>query len=234
MEQFTYAISHNLRAPIARLLGLVNIIQYANGQEYLFILDKIKESSFDLDSVIKDLSMILDAKYKAKEIIEFIDLNVKLEKTKLVLDKIIDENNTQIISDFSKGHILYANNGYIESIFYNLLSNALKYRSPDRPCVIKISSEVRGDLFMLYFSDNGIGIDLEKHGDKIFGLYKRFNLEIDGKGLGLYLVKSHALAMGGEAQIESTPDKGTTFKIILPIKRISSEEEQAKIVHQQS
>ncbi len=234
MEQFTYAISHNLRAPIARLLGLVNIIQYANGQEYLFILDKIKESSFDLDSVIKDLSMILDAKYKAKEIVEFIDLNVKVEKTKLVLDKIIDESSAQITSDFSKGNILYANNGYIESIFYNLLSNALKYRSPDRPCIIKVSSEIRNDLFVLSFSDNGIGIDLEKHGDKVFGLYKRFNLDIEGKGLGLYLVKSHALAMGGEVQIESSPDQGTTFRIILPIKKIDSEEEQTQVAHQQS
>ncbi|MBI1769798.1 MAG: hypothetical protein HYR67_15645, partial [Bacteroidetes bacterium] len=234
MEQFTYAISHNLRAPIARLLGLINIIQYANEQERKFILDKIKESSFDLDGVIKDLSMILDSKYQVKEINEPIDLNAKLEKTKLILDKIIDESHAQIDSDFSRGHILYANNSYIESIFYNLLSNALKYRSPERACIIKISTEIRGDLFILSFSDNGLGIDLKKYGDKVFGLYKRFNLEIEGKGLGLYLVKAHAQAMGGEAHIESAPDQGTTFKIILPIKKIKTEEVQPQIAHQQS
>jgi signal transduction histidine kinase len=87
---------------------------------------------------------------------------------------------------------------------------------------------------VLSFSDNGIGIDLERHGDKVFGLYKRFNDDVEGKGLGLYLVKSHALAMGGEVQIESAPDKGTTFRIILPIRKMNSETEQPQIAQEQS
>lgn len=218
MEQFTYAISHNLRGPIARLLGLINILGYSEPEEYQLILDKVKQSSFDLDNVIKDLSMILDSKYKEKDVTELVDLQVKLEKTKQILDRVIEDSGAQISADFKAGHILWANSSYIESIFYNLISNALKYRLPDRVCEIKISTEIKDNSLIILFADNGRGIDLQKHGDKVFGLYKRFHLEVEGKGVGLYLVKSHVQAMGGEVEVESTPDVGTTFKIILPMR----------------
>jgi signal transduction histidine kinase len=221
MEQFTYAISHNLRGPIARLLGLINIMGYADPQEHKLILEKVKQSSFDLDNVIKDLNMILDSKYKEKEVLESIDLQVKLEKTKQILDRVIEESGAEIESDFSGGHIIYANRSYIESIFYNLISNSIKYRSPEHPCIIKIATEVHNNSFVLSFSDNGRGIDLQKHGDKVFGLYKRFHLEVEGKGVGLYLVKSHTQSMGGEIEIESTPELGTTFRIFLPIQKLN-------------
>jgi signal transduction histidine kinase len=166
--------------------------------------------------------MILDSKFKEKEIHEPVDLLVKLEKTKQILDRVIEESGAQIRTDFSGGHIIFANNSYVDSIFYNLISNAIKYRSPDRLCIITVSTKIVDDAFVLSFADNGRGIDLQKHGDKVFGLYKRFHLEIEGKGVGLYLVKSHAQGMGGEAHIESIPEVGTTFKIIFPLQKIGS------------
>ncbi|MFZ6012923.1 MAG: ATP-binding protein, partial [Bacteroidota bacterium] len=216
MEKFTYAISHNLRAPIARLLGLVNVVDYASAADQKYILEKIKESSLNLDDVIKDLSRILDLRSES-HVTEPVDLKVRLRKVTHMLENNIKETDTTLVADFHNAPLISGITTYIDSIFYNLISNAIKYRSPERAPVISIQSMHEDNTYVIRFSDNGIGIDLQKYGDKIFGLYKRFNLEIEGKGLGLYLVKSHVQAMHGQIKIESIPNRGTTFNIILPV-----------------
>ncbi|HYV94396.1 MAG TPA: ATP-binding protein [Chitinophagales bacterium] len=103
---------------------------------------------------------------------------------------------------------------YLHSIFYNLISNSLIYRKHDIPPVIKIKSHKLKDTIELLFKDNGMGIDLEKNGNQVFGLYKRFHSKnTDGKGMGLYMVKTQVEALGGKISIESEVNKGTTFKI---------------------
>ncbi|MCX6295044.1 MAG: ATP-binding protein [Bacteroidetes bacterium] len=105
---------------------------------------------------------------------------------------------------------------YIESIFYNLISNAIKYRSNEGKHHIVISTKKEKNIFHFTISDNGKGIDLEKNGKYIFGLYKRFHSEVEGKGLGLHMVKTQVEALGGHISVESEVEKGTTFKITLP------------------
>jgi signal transduction histidine kinase len=102
----------------------------------------------------------------------------------------------------------------LESIFLNLLTNAIKYRSENKQLRVTISSKVVDNDLILTFKDNGIGIDLVRNRDKIFGLYQRFHNHPDSKGLGLYLVKSQVEAMGGTINVESTVGKGTTFIIV--------------------
>jgi signal transduction histidine kinase len=106
---------------------------------------------------------------------------------------------------------------FIQSIFYNLLSNAYKYRSPERALSISVNARKLNDTVEITVSDNGLGIDLTKHRDSVFKLFKRFHLNADGRGLGLYLVKEQVEALGGTIDIQSQPDVGTTFIIRHPV-----------------
>ena len=109
--------------------------------------------------------------------------------------------------------LIHANEPYLESIIYNLFSNALKYRSEKRVLELSISTFKDGNDVVLKICDNGVGIDLESYGQKLFGLYQRFHDHVGGKGMGLYLVKTQVEALGGSIAVESKVDHGTTFTI---------------------
>jgi signal transduction histidine kinase len=104
---------------------------------------------------------------------------------------------------------------YLHSIFFNLISNALKYRSHQIP-YIKINYYLTEEHTVIYVADNGKGIDLNKHGHDMFKPYKRFDFKVEGKGLGLFLVKSHIEALGGHLTVKSELLKGSTFYVKLP------------------
>ena len=126
------------------------------------------------------------------------------------------ESNAIINVDIKKDAIkILTIKSYFESILYNLLSNAIKYKSPLRQLELSIIIKKENDKFKIKISDNGIGIDLVQNGKDIFGLYKRFNVEQEGKGLGLYMVKKQIEAINGEIKIESELNKGTTFLITI-------------------
>jgi signal transduction histidine kinase len=216
MEKFTYAISHNLRAPIARLLGLINIISPSeSGPELEFLLMKVKESSSQLDDVIKDLAMILELRAEKHKELERVNLKDHLKTVFLLHDELIKEVNPRIMINLQV-ETMNSIGSLIDSMFYNLVGNSLKYRQLDRQLTINITSEEENNFVILRCSDNGIGIDLAKYGDKLFGLYKRFETKVEGKGLGLYLIKSHVESLQGWISVESTCGKGTTFTVRLP------------------
>ena len=123
----------------------------------------------------------------------------------------------------------------IHSILYNLITNSIKYRSEDQPPVIEISTQEDNDNFILTVKDNGLGIDLNTHKDNVFKLYKRFHRHIEGRGLGLYLVKLQSEALGGTVHVESELNKFTKFTLNLPKaenlqKQLLSDETCAKIL----
>jgi len=110
---------------------------------------------------------------------------------------------------------IYTVPSYIQSILSNLMSNAVKYRHPDRPLKIELSSNQSGEHICLQIRDNGLGLDLPEIKDKLFRIYKRFHPHIEGKGLGLFLIKSHAEALGGTVEISSQVGEGTTFGVYI-------------------
>ena len=110
---------------------------------------------------------------------------------------------------------MYAVPAYFESIFLNLYTNSLKYFSHERNLVIEISTRTKNETLIISFKDNGQGIDLERHGSKIFGMYKTFHKHKDAKGIGLFITKNQVESMGGTITVESEIDKGTTFNITL-------------------
>jgi signal transduction histidine kinase len=119
-----------------------------------------------------------------------------------------------ILWNFTEAEEIVTIKSYLHIIFFNLISNSLKYRQPTVPPMIKITSRKENDKIVLLFEDNGIGIDLSKVGEHVFGLYKRFHTDkADGKGMGLYMVKTQVESMGGKISISSEVNTGTQFRI---------------------
>ena len=213
LEQFAFIAAHNLRAPLTRVMGLANLIQMgATEEDKQAALEKMISSTHDLDQVIKDLNAILNIKRHTGNFTE-VDLNESLTRTKRILEKEIEDTGTKIINNFSEADKVYAIAPYVESILYNLISNAIKYRDPERSPFIAIKTTHEKEFVCLAVMDNGLGIDLQKYKQSVFNLYKRFHLHVEGKGLGLYLVKTQIEALGGRVEVRSEPNEGTTFHV---------------------
>jgi signal transduction histidine kinase len=213
LEQFAFIAAHNLRAPLARILGLTNLIKTSSAEEDKnHAFDKLVESTRDLDHVIKDLTGILNIKKHTSELIE-VNMKESFRRVLRMLEKDIEDTQTLISYDFSDANIAVAVPPYVESILYNLVSNAIKYRNPEQTPVIGVSTKIDGDFICLKVSDNGLGIDLSKYRASMFNLYKRFHLHMEGKGLGLFLVKTQIESMGGRVEVESELNKGTSFLV---------------------
>lgn len=213
LEQFAFIAAHNLRAPLTRVLGLANLMQMGETEEdRKTALEKLISSTHDLDQVVKDLNAILNIKRHTGNLTE-VDLTESLIRTKRILEREIEETGTRIINNFSEASKVYAIAPYVESILYNLISNAIKYRDPQRTPYIAIKTTYENEFVCLAVMDNGLGIDLKKYQQSMFSLYKRFHLHVEGKGLGLYLVKTQIEALGGRVEVSSEPNEGTTFHV---------------------
>ena len=214
LEQFGFVVSHNLRGPIARLLGLASIVNKntLDGENKMFI-DKMVEVSMDLDLIIHDLNKVLEIQKGIEQELVFMSFDQVVKSILLRLENKIEETGAHISLDFSNAPKIKVIKPYFESILYNLVSNAIKYSKPDKTPEIKLVTEDIGDYVVLKISDEGIGIDLERHREKLFGLYKRFHTHVEGKGLGLYMVKTQLEAMEGKIELVSAPNKGSVFSV---------------------
>jgi PAS domain S-box-containing protein len=220
LGQFAYMVSHNLRAPIAKIQGLASLFESEKGDHVSnkALLGYIANEAVNLDEVVKDMNAIITARDSENEIKEYVDFETKIKLIKQVLENEINEGIVQIITDFHEHPGITTVKSYLYSILFNLLSNALKYRSPEVPLLIHLRSTLDNGFICISVKDNGIGIDLHKYGEKLFGLYKRFhNKNIPGKGIGLNLVKTQVETLGGRIEVESEVNRGTEFKIFLPV-----------------
>ena len=224
LEQFAYIISHNLRAQVANILGVSDALNDSDldDSEREFFMEGLRTSVKKLDNVITDLNRILQMKNEVNENKEVVRFSQLVNDIKFSLADITKKEHFQIKTDFSAEDEMLTLKSYIHSIFYNLISNSLKYKQPDLIPVIEITSRKAGDKLILTFKDNGLGIDLKKNSELIFGLYKRFHLQTaEGKGMGLFMVKSQVQTLGGKISVESEVNKGTTFTIEFELPPIS-------------
>ena len=215
LKQFSYITSHNLRAPLSNLIGLLNLIEDipVEDPELQEILAGFTKSTHLLNETINDLVKVIIIKDNPSMQKEEVSLKEVFENVFSQLSFQIELHKPIIKLNFEKVPLLNTNKAYIESILLNLLTNSIKYKSENRKLKISITAEQIDHRAILTFKDNGIGIDLERNRDKVFGLYQRFHNYPDSKGLGLYLVKSQVETMGGTITIESEVNKGTTFTI---------------------
>ncbi len=215
LKQFSYIISHNLKAPLSNLTGLLSLIEDTEiaDPELLELINGFSKSTHLLNETINDLVKIIVIKDSTSIEREEVNILEVFENVFNQLNFLINSNTPNLKVSLDKCPTLFINKSYLESILLNLTTNSLKYRDPNRPLKISIASKIENGKSILTFKDNGLGIDLNRHGEKIFGLYQRFHSHTDSKGLGLYLVKSQVEAMGGTIAIESKVDQGTTFTL---------------------
>ncbi len=215
LKQFSYITSHNLRAPLSNLIGLLNLIEDIpiNDSELSEIINGFKKSTHLLNETINDLVKIIVIKDKISIQKENVTINEVVEHVFSQLKFQIEQSKPILKLNFDEADTIYTNKAYLESILINLLTNSIKYKSETKKLKISITIKKINNSTILKFKDNGIGIDLKRNSEHIFGLYQRFHDYPDSKGLGLYLVKSQIESLGGTISIESEVNKGTEFTL---------------------
>jgi PAS domain S-box-containing protein len=212
---FCNIVSHNLRGPLINMSMLVEFIEETND------LDEIKLLVSKLNPVIESLNTTFNELVESIQVrqnleIECEDIVMKdsLQRALDGLEVEIAKSKAELIIDLAEAPIVNFPPKYLSSIFHNLISNALKYRSPDRKLKIQIKATRTGNSVLLMVKDNGLGLDLEKHKDNVFKIGKVFHKHPNAKGLGLYMTKAQIEAMDGKIWLESSPDQGATFYIV--------------------
>ncbi len=213
LRHFSYITSHNFKAPLSNLIGLLNIIDDMPIENPMMsqIIQGFKTSTHLLNDTINDLVKILIIRDSDSIDLKNISFAKIMEQVMTQVENLIIESEAKIETHFKSAPSVFFNETYLESILLNLLTNAIKYRSYARPLRINVSTKNHGDFIVLTFEDNGIGVDLERHREKMFGLYQKFHDRPNSKGMGLYLIRSQLESLGGSIDIESTVEIGTKF-----------------------
>ncbi len=218
LMQFNYIVSHNLRAPVASILGAASVLQLPlSNDEKNDVTARIMETADTLDMIIKDLNLLLSSKSKLNEKFESFSLTEVTNSIMALFEqKIIAANAVVSVSIDTDADNMHSIRSYIYSAVYNMLSNALKYTRTDIQPDIRVRSWASESIHYIEVSDNGIGIDMEKHGHSLFGFYKRLHMEYEGKGLGLHMTKAQIESLNGNIECISQQGMGCKFIISLP------------------
>lgn len=217
LQNFAHIVTHNLKQHTGNLESLLRFYDEAkNEDEKTEMLNYIKTLSKSLTKTINDLSKIVSIQSKPEESTENIKLKIKINNVLKDLEYLISESKAKIKIEVSDHCTVNFNKSYLYSIFQNLITNAIKYKHPKRNPEILITSKCYETYTNLVVKDNGIGINLDKFGDDLFGLYKTFHNNPDAEGVGLYLVKNQLEAFGGSISVKSIVNEGTTFTLHLP------------------
>jgi PAS domain S-box-containing protein len=217
-EHFTRIISHDLRAPVSNIISLTALINDGNLKEgeKEFMMNALNTSAKKLDEVIIDLNHILSTEKQLDEKKEQVHFSELVSNIQESIGNILKKEQANFKIDFSQVDEMLTIKSYLYSIFYNLISNSIKYKKPTVPLNITVESNLVDKKVILTFKDNGLGIDLKKSGRHIFELYKRFHTDkAEGKGMGLYMVKVQVEKLGGKISVKSKVNQGTEFKIVL-------------------
>lgn len=215
LMQYSFITSHNLRAPLSNIQGLLEHLNRQNfDEECTEVLALVDDATQRLADTIADLSKILVIKNHTAIAVEPLDLEACFHSVNRNFLSAENHIDAEVMLQFQATHAVF-NAAYLESIMINLISNAIKYRHPNRRLVMTIESRELNDGVMLTFADNGIGINLKRHKDRMFGMYQRFHLHTEGQGLGLFIVDAQVKALGGSISVESEEGVGSVFSLFM-------------------
>jgi PAS domain S-box-containing protein len=213
---FSYIVSHNLRSHTSNIASIMSLIESSDSeQEKNEMLLLLKSVSNSLNETMLHLNEVINIRNNIGLVSESLNLNQYIETAQNALSEQISTHNVSILNEISNDVTVNYNPAYLESVLHNIISNSIRYRHPDRKPIITIKWLIEDKSKVLQISDNGIGIDLVKNADKIFGMYKTFSNNPESKGIGLFITKNQIDAMNGNITVESTPNIGTTFKIYI-------------------
>jgi signal transduction histidine kinase len=212
MKAFTYAISHDLKTPLTNLkISSDYLIQTPEAPDSEIFKGILGRSVSRLDKTIHSLIEILDVQHKGNHATRELQFSRLFTEIQDELENVIRDTKASIVTDFSGSPAIRYVEAFLRSLLYNLLTNSLKYRDPERPLTICVSTKIRSNTIQLIFSDTAGGMDLNVIKDRLFAPFSRFSDRAQGKGIGLYLIKSMVENNGGSVTVESTPGVGTSF-----------------------
>jgi PAS domain S-box-containing protein len=214
-RKFAYTTSHDLRSPVNSLLTAFSVLDSSkiSDKQTRDIIEILKTATKDLKQTLNEYVDVLTQKRRLNEHLEELDLNESLNEVLFSINSLIQSAKATIHVNFSGLQKIKFNKAYLTSIFLNLITNSIKYARPDLLPIISIHSQKVNGVNQLIISDNGLGFDMDKVKDKIFGLHQKFHNHIDSKGIGLYLVYNHITSLGGRIAVESKINEGVKFII---------------------
>jgi signal transduction histidine kinase len=189
------------------------LVHEKNEEEKDKIVDMLTDASDNLLETLENLNEVVTLSTNTQAKKETINLNKKISEIQQNLSNITENKKLNIINQVSKDINIRIVPAYLDSILMNFITNGVKYKHPDREPVLEFTTEKKDGYNLLYIKDNGIGIDLEKYGSKLFGMYKTFHTNKDARGIGLYITKNQVEAMHGKIEVESKLGEGTKFKV---------------------
>ncbi|MFD0794325.1 PAS domain-containing protein [Mucilaginibacter litoreus] len=216
LQNFAYIVSHNLRSHAGNLKSMVTLFEDTQlEQDRLEIFSHISTISQSLSATMEHLDEIVKMQAEISKGTSLVNFERTFGNVVSALETNISATNAKINTNFADAPEVNYIPAYLESIFFNLLTNALKYKHPNRNAVLNITTQSSGKEIYLIFEDNGLGIDLNRHGSELFGMYKTFHRNNDSKGIGLFMTRNQVEALGGSIVVDSTVNVGTKFTIKL-------------------
>ncbi len=213
---FAHIVSHNLRSHSSNLTMLSNyLLQEEEENERKIIERMIYDASDSLHETVEHLNEVVQITTGAKEQMREVNLSNTIINVEKNISALLSEKNVECDIAVDPEHKVKAVPAYLDSVLLNLFTNSIKYSSPHRKPKITVSSKKMGKRIIMDFKDNGQGINMKRHGEKLFGMYKTFHQHEDAKGIGLFITKNQIEAMDGKIEVESAVDKGTTFRVTL-------------------
>lgn len=213
LNNFAHIVSHNLRSHASNLKMLLDLFKTAEEDEKEEMLQHLNTISDGLTITISHLKELVEIQTEIKSVNEKLNLRHYLKNILNILHNEIKKHGVNIEINIPLDVTVNYNSAYLESILLNFTTNAIKYSSPDRQPLISYDFEIINGKKVLSISDNGLGLDLKKHKNSLFGMYKTFHKNQNARGIGLFITKNQVEAMGGKIEVSSELDKGTTFKI---------------------
>ncbi len=233
LDSFVYRVSHDLKAPLINLISLQKIFKTKVKNDIdpssMKTMEFMEKNTFKLQETIYDLLEVTRAEINSDTSIEKINLSDVVQEVLQENGEAIEKSKTSIRINIEEEYIHFSKTN-LKSIFANLITNAIKYRDEKKDNLVIIQSSRQGEFYKLIVKDNGIGIDLEKHEEKLFGMFSRFHNHVEGSGVGLYIVKKVVEEFGGTINVNSHVGEGTEFIINLPYKEIVISEERKEVV----
>ncbi|MFY0675114.1 MAG: PAS domain S-box protein [Bacteroidia bacterium] len=214
---FAYIVSHNLRTHSSNISGILTLLKDEKDQEKVnVLLNHLTTVSSALDETMDHLNEVVNIQTNNDIKLKSLSLNDFILKTIILLREKVEAADATINNLVDDSILVKFSSSYLESVILNFLSNALKYSSLERKSIITLRAKKESGFVVLQIQDNGVGIDMEKYGDQLFGLYKRFHKTQEGKGLGLFITKNQVEALGGKVEVKSRLNVGTTFSVYFP------------------
>ncbi len=218
LKQFSFITSHNMRAPLTNLMAILELLDVSKIEDpmTLKLLDGFRISTDHLNTTLNDLVEILIIKEKDSVDQVWVSFEETCRNVQESIKSQIVDSGAMIHTNFAVASGTRFNPAYMESIFLNLITNSIKFSKKDSKPIIFIYSVELENYTQLIFEDNGLGFNMAKVQNKIFGLYQKFHNHPDSKGIGLYLVHSQITSLGGFIEVESEENEGTKFIISFP------------------